>query len=347
LEKAADNGQSEQAVETPSKLLWNMGNVLVCFAWSIAAAYIVALAVWPLLISGTKLNLVGTVLAIIGISVCPALIPPDHSMARAFSCLWCLDSLFRVLDCARQLRKRTANPVAWRAYWTFLIPFPFLLTVFGQKRRISLTLHDNRADLIRCCGSLAVTAMALLLCVQSHHIEALRESFLLDYLTKLVLFAVGVEAASQCQVALERLSGYSAPPLINQAYLARTPAEFWFRYNQRVRQWLHANVFVPCGGRRSPLTGIVAVFLFSAIFHEFFFSLALSQLEGYQFAFFVLQIPAVLVSPQLERLAARGVGGRFVAHGLTWLWFAGTSPLFFHGLDRVFPVFYVSRPWLP
>jgi hypothetical protein len=324
-----------------------MGYILVRFTWSIATAYIVAIAVWPLLKGRTHCSLVGTVLSIIGISLCPALIPPENVMARAISCLLCIDPLFRVLDYARQLRKGTVKPVTWRAYWKFLIPFPFLLTVFREKQQAKPTIHFERMDVARLVVSLSAAAMALFLCMQSRQVAALRESFLLDHLTKLLLFTIGVESASQAQVACERLSGFDTAPIINHAYLARTPAEFWFRFNQRVRQWLSANVFVPCGGRRWPRVGIFIVFLVSAIFHEFFFALATSRLDGYQFAFFILQAPAVILSPRLERLAAQSRGGRFAAHGLTLLWLAGMSPLFFHGLDRVFPFFYASQPWLP
>jgi Acyl-CoA cholesterol acyltransferase len=324
-----------------------MGYTLVRFTWSIATAYIIAVAVWPLLKCRAKRNLVGAGLAIIGISSCPALIPPENIMVRAFSCLLCIDPLFRVLDYARQLRKGTIIPVTWQAYWTFLIPFPFLLTVFGEKQQAKHTLHFEWRYVARLMVGLSAFAIAVFLCVQSHQVAALRESFLLDHLTKLLLFTIAVEMVSQAQIAFERLSGFYAVPIINHAYLARTPAEFWFRYNQRVRQWLYVNVFVPCGGRRLPLAGIIAVFLVSAIFHEFFFALATSRLDGYQFAFFMLQAPAVILSPRLERLAERGIGGRLAAHGLTWLWFAGTSPLFFHGLDSVFPFFYASQSWLP
>jgi hypothetical protein len=324
-----------------------MRYTLVHFTGSIATAYIVALAIWPLLRCGATRNRVGTGLAILGISACPALIQPEQVMARAFSCLLCIDLLFRVVDYARQLRRGTISPVTWRDYWSFLIPFPFLLTVFGQKQQVMQTPRFGGAELLRFTISLSTFALAWFLCLKTHQVVALRESFLLDHLMMVLLFAVSVETASQAQVALERLCGFYAAPIVNHAYLARTPAEFWFKYNQRVRQWLYVNVFVPSGGRRAPAAGVITVFLVSATFHEFFFALATSRLDGYQFAFFMLQAPAVILSPQLERLAARGLGGRVTAHGLTWLWFAGTSPLFFHGLDRVFPFVYASQPWLP
>lgn len=324
-----------------------MGDTLIHFTGSIAAAYIVAGAVWALLIGGAKCNLTGTWLAIIAISACPALIPPEHIAARAISCLLCIDPLFRVVDYARQLRRRTFTTVTWRGYCTFLIPFPFLLTVYGQKQYVRQTLRLSGADLLRLMACLAAVVMIPFACLQSHHVAVLRESFLIDHLITMILFIIFVESATQVQVAVERLCGFDAVPLTNHAYLARTPTEFWVRYNQRVRLWLYFNVFLPCGGRTAPRTGVIAVFLVSATIHEFSFALATSRLDGYQFAFFMLQAPAVILSPQLERLAHQGITGRFTAHGLTWLWFAITSSLFFHGANRVFPFIYASQPWLP
>jgi hypothetical protein len=323
-----------------------MEQVLGCSVASVAAAYLVALAVRPLLQGRGKGNLAGTALAVAGIAACPALVPPGEVMARAFSCLLCIDPLFRAVDYARQVRTGRIRPVSWGAYAFFLVPFPFLLTVFGQKRATAPPAI-RAADAARLAAALSAFGAAMLLCAASHRWATLRESFLLDHLTKMVLFIVAVESASRVLALGERLAGFETVPIVDRAWLARTPGEFWFRYNQRVRDWLHVNVFVPCGGRRSRAWGVAAAFLVSAIFHEFFFALATSRLDGYQFAFFLMQAPAVILSPGIDRLVSRGRVGRCIARGLTVFWFAGTSPLFFHGLDRVFPFFYASEPWLP
>jgi hypothetical protein len=128
-------------------------------------------------------------------------------------------------------------------------------------------------------------------------------------------------------------------------YLSLTPAEFWLRYNTRIHSWLEANVYRPCGGG---VRGVAAVFLFSAAFHELAFDIATSQPDGYQFAFFMLQAPAVIASPWLKRIADRyGNAGHGVVRTLTIVWFYFTSMLFFRGMDRIFPIVYASEPWLP
>jgi D-alanyl-lipoteichoic acid acyltransferase DltB (MBOAT superfamily) len=191
--------------------------------------------------------------------------------------------------------------------------------------------------------TLAVVALVLL-----SDNDLLRSSFALDHVTKLVIFVVLIESLSRLLVGLERLAGFDTTPIVQNMFLARTVAEFWRRYNRRVHDWFEVNVFRPGGGRRAPVRAVVLVFLVSALFHEVMFDVALSRIDGYQFAFFALQIPAVLASGWLERLARRGgLVGKVVAHGVAILWMVSTSVFFFRGVHRIFPVVYVSEPWLP
>lgn len=148
-------------------------------------------------------------------------------------------------------------------------------------------------------------------------------------------------------LGLERLFGFDTAPIIDRAYLSRSPAEFWHRYNQRVRWWLTLNVFRPSGGLRAPARGIWATFVVSALLHEVAFGIATSCFDGYQALFFLLQAPAVIASRPLERLEKRGIAGALVARLITLLWLAATSMLFFRGVDRVFPFVYAGGPWLP
>jgi D-alanyl-lipoteichoic acid acyltransferase DltB (MBOAT superfamily) len=171
---------------------------------------------------------------------------------------------------------------------------------------------------------------------------------LLDHTVKAALFVVVVEAGSQSLLALERLAGFDPPPIMDRTYLARTPAEFWFRWNQRLRMWFFDNVFLPGGGRRRPVQGVFAVFAASALLHEVAFGIATSRFTGCQAIFFLLQAPAVVLSPRLQRLTkSAGALGQLAAHGLTGVWLLATSVFFFEGIHRVFPFFYASQPWLP
>ncbi|MCA8992177.1 MAG: hypothetical protein KDA88_09380 [Planctomycetaceae bacterium] len=318
-----------------------MEDNILQFTTALFAAFAVAFAVWPLLRVRRKWSLVGQFIAIAGVCLAPLLIGSEFIKTRALCSLVCIDLIFRVCDYGRQSRLGIAQPATWRAYAAFLIPFPILVDVFGERKRKrqSFTLQDA-AWLV---GSLLCFALVFEFCRRSGEVRVLRESFLVDHVVKVVLFIFSIELSSVGLSKLEKLFGYEVIPFNNHAYAAESPADFWYRYNQRVRHWLYLNVFATCGGRRNRTLGVLAVFFISALFHEYFFALATSHLDGKQFAFFLLQAPAVLLSPQLKQLAARNTAGKITAHTLTILWFAVTSPLFFAGVDRVFPFVYASR----
>ncbi len=147
---------------------------------------------------------------------------------------------------------------------------------------------------------------------------------------------------------LERLAGFDTRPIVRNAFLARTVAEFWCRFNGRMHAWYRRNVFRPSGGWHAPARATALVFLVSGLHHELMFGIATSGFTGYQLAFFLVQAPAVLASGRLERLARRGgLAGKVAAHGITILFLSVTSVLFFHGVSRVFPSILVNGSPLP
>jgi hypothetical protein len=136
--------------------------------------------------------------------------------------------------------------------------------------------------------------------------------------------------------------------VIRHAYLSQTVGEFWRRYDTRVFTWLYNNVFVPSGGIRKPLRGLFLTYFVSAVLHEVAFGIATSRFDGYQFSFFMLQAPAAVISYRLDSFFQRmGMWRSVLNRMVTIPWFAITSILFFHGVNRVFPTFYASHPWMP
>jgi hypothetical protein len=323
---------------------------VVAFLLAVSAAYVLAAAIFfPVLhwrsaaATGWKVLVAAAVLA------CPLLIPSDQIMGRAFASLVCVDLFFRLMDLSRQVRLSGTGPAIWQDYAWFLNPFPALLVVYAAKERVSSPKGSTGvAALVRtgAGGILFLGMLALTLAVRQNGI--LRGSFWLDHTVKVAIFAVAIESLSQALAGLERLAGFKTRPIVDWAILSRTPAEFWSRYNNRVHDWLYLNVFLPSGGRRAPHRGLIAVFVVSALLHELMFGIATSRFDGYQATFFLLQIPAVMLSGSLTRFRAGwGIAGQIVARGLTILWFGVTSVFFFHGVDRVFPFVYASQPWLP
>jgi hypothetical protein len=321
--------------------------LLACLL-AILAAYAIGIAIFPMLRRGGRISVVTQWIAAPVITALLCAIPAEYVVLRALTALPFIDLTLRIIDFGRQSRAgRTAN-CNWRHYCGLLVPFPLLLVVFGQKNR---RLADRGAwptELARiACGGTVFALGWLCLCL-AQRCSVLRSSFWLDHAVKLVVWVIALEFAAQAAAGLERLLGYNTTPPINRTFISRTPAEFWTRWNQRVYGWLYVNVFLASGGNRAPVRGIVATFFVSAVLHEVMFDIATSRVDGYQATFFLMQIPAVLVSRPLERWARRGspVGVLF-AHAATMGWFAASSVFFFHGIERIFPFYYTAEPWLP
>jgi hypothetical protein len=278
----------------------------------------------------------------------PLLIPPERVKGRALAAFVATDLMFRMVDFLRYRRRHKAAQVSLRDYTRFLIPFPILLVVFSRREQARRGVTLRRPDWPRILGGAALFAGAFLLLDLAQDCPIMRSSFLLDHVVKVLIYLVAIEALAQSLWGLERLAGYNTSPVIQFAFLSRSPAEFWRRYNTRIHAWLYYNAFVPVGGLRAPVRGICLTMLVSGILHELMFAIATSRVDGYQLTFFLLQIPGILASPGLERLARHaGLGGKAVAHGLTIFWMTATSVFFFHGMNRIFPFIYASEPWLP
>lgn len=317
------------------------GALAVSTAFAIAGVCLVLLRV-SLVSKPLLMSFVGAVSLF-----CPLLIPAEHIRTRALASVICVEIWLKLIDLARVTSDPRHAPVTLMQAAQFLVPFPTLLVVYDDKQWRTGTSIE-RQDVLRAAigGSIVFAAFCTLkLLAQA---PAFQQSFLLDHLVKFVLFVVTTEAIAQASVGVERLLGYDTTPIVRRAFLSKTVGEFWYRYNNRVHRWLHYNVFIPCRGFGAPIRGLLLTFFASAVLHELMFGVATSRFDGSQFAFFMLQAPAVLVSQQIAQLRMRQQAIlREFNRLLTILWFAVSSVLFFRGVDRVFSDYYTSQPWLP
>jgi hypothetical protein len=277
--------------------------------------------------------------------ICPLLIPSEHVGLRAAAACISGDLAFKMVDV---FRHRRYDGPAVREYIRFLVPFPVFAVVYPDQRRRLARSDRPCPHALRILAGLAGLGVGMLLAEAKRGISPFRSYFPLDHAAMLVLFVLAIESLSQVLYGLERLAGYDVFPVVRRAFLSRSVPEFWRRFNGRVHDWLHRNVFLASGGRRYPARGVVLVVLVSGLFHEVMFDVATSKITGYQLAFFLIQAPPVLASRWLERLARRrGIAGRVVAHGLTLLFLSAASVLFFRGVSDIFPFIYASRSPLP
>jgi hypothetical protein len=313
-------------------------DVLVRLGLSVALEWAIVFAFTAALRFRSELRLPSLMAAVFGLAASPMVIPAGSPGARALSVFVCVDAILRVIDANR----RAANRAGFRETLRFLIPFPVLL-VTGEEWAASRPARSPIGPaVVRAVIGLAMFLAAWAVLFALPKIEVLRSSFVLDHMVKTTLFAFTLEIIGLLAMGLERLAGFDAPRLMNRILWSRTPAQFWLRYNTRVHMWLIRNVFRRVGAAHHPVWGVVLVFFVSAVFHEAAFDIALSRIDGYQFAFFMLQIPAVLASPALERFAKRGWLPAAIAHFVTIVWFGMTSVFFFRGIGEIFSFYYTA-----
>lgn len=174
----------------------------------------------------------------------------------------------------------------------------------------------------------------------------------LDWRTRPFIFEHAVKAAALClmvfavvnaQMSLTRLLGGVAHDFTDRPFTARTPAEFWRRYNRWVGQFFYEDVFKPAGGRRTPVRVTLLVFLFSALLHEYLFFVITGRVFGYQLVFFGLQ--GVAAAATLRWRPKRWAAAMAIA--LTLAFNLTTSAFFFANVAGVEPIYARPLPnWL-
>ncbi len=313
------------------------------FTAFLVVAYGLAFSVWPALrwseCSGWMVLCVSGV-----VMFTPLAIHPRHIMLRALAAVLAIDLSFKITDFRAAVRRSPDAAHDFFTYCRFLAPFPVLLVRLSKRTRWSgLDLRHGWPTVF---ASLGFGACCVLL-ERLWHVPVLRSSFLLDHTVKFALFAVAIEVLARLIHSLEQLAGYATEPIIQDAYQSTTIADFWRRFNTRVHAWFKANVFPLLNRKRAPVRSLLLTFFVSGLLHEVGFAVATSRIDGYQFMFFMLQASAIVFSHYARRRVAESTIGSVVSRCGTVAWLWGTSMLFFHGVNRVFPWFYASTPWLP
>jgi D-alanyl-lipoteichoic acid acyltransferase DltB (MBOAT superfamily) len=169
------------------------------------------------------------------------------------------------------------------------------------------------------------------------------QQFALEHSAKVVGFYLALLPAAGAAVAVWRLVGGTARDSMDQPYLARTPADFWRRYNRPMQQFFYEDIFKPVGGIRSPIRATLLVFALSAIIHEYVFGIALGRVQGYQAAFFMVQGCAVVATMRIRPKQASPIP--WIVG--TFLFNLASSVLFFASMSGVMRFYAGGLPtWL-
>ena len=96
-----------------------------------------------------------------------------------------------------------------------------------------------------------------------------------EHVGKVIAFFLAVLSGLALAASSWRLLGGRARDFMDNPAAARTPADFWRRYNRNMHEFFLKDVLVAAGGLRSPIRATLIVFGLSALIHEYLFSIAI------------------------------------------------------------------------
>ena len=263
------------------------------------------------------------------VAVAPLWVPGSEPVYRLPATLVTIAMLVKLYD----LHVGGERP-AFREFVPYLFN-PFLVV---YRRRHAVAQPNREEDLHALTWAMVKTAMALPFCVWAFRARWDGVPFLLEHMAKACTIFLAAEYGCAAFAALWRLSGRTAREFMTAPMLARTPADFWRRYNLPVQQFFHENVFLPFGGRRAPVRATMMVFVVSALVHEYVFGIIIGRVQGYQTLFFLIQGLAVIAT-----LRTRPHGRmKWIAIAATLTFNLVVSVLFFASWNQFLPFY--SRP---
>ena len=271
------------------------------------------------------------------IVACPWLIPPEARLLRFIASIAAAVLVIKVIDAAVDLTH--GRTVSWQDHLAFLVnPFTHVRRCLPLERQPAP--GENRSALAL---SGFICAIALVVLQGLFRLDWSGLPFLAEHAAKAGALMAAITAGLRAAAALWRLTGGTAHDFMDRPFTARTPAEFWRRYNRNVHQFFWQDVVGGSPWRRSPIRAMLLVFGLSALLHELVFWAAVGRVQGYQAGFFVLQ-----------GLAAAGTARIKVKGWRALPWLAGTltfnlmsSVLFFASINGVVPFYSRALPaWL-
>ena len=304
---------------------------------AIAVQYLLPLVCFPLLTRrgwAGKLSLIALYLPI---ALSPCLIPARNPLPRALAAVSAIVICVKLFDVRRDVRRGT--PPGWREFVAFLLnPFVHVRRSLPAEPRPSV-----RGDLLQVLGAALGLAAGIILLRALFRVDWGGRPFFAEHVTKVVAFFLAVLSGLALAAASWRLLGGKGRDYMDNPVAARTPADFWRRYNRNMHQFFLKDVLVSAGGLHHPARATLVVFGLSALIHEYLFSIAIGRVQGYQTAFFLLQGFAVAAT---ARVKARGWSAApWVAATLAFNLLS--SVLFFASVNGLVPFYSNELPaWL-
>jgi len=201
----------------------------------------------------------------------------------------------------------------------------------------------QRDNWIRLALSLAGLSVSVAMLRWLFRLDWSARSFAVEHCVKVLGLFCALVPAGAASTCLWRLPGGITRDWFDAVFQARTPADFWRRYNRPVQQFFCEDIFKRVGGFRSPARATLVTFVISGLVHEYVFGVATGRVQGYQMTFFLIHGCAVAATLQVRPRGWQAVP-----------WMAGTlafnlasSVFFFASLNAVVPFYSRGVPeWL-
>ncbi len=305
------------------------------------APYLLALACFALLSHRDKTTGVRSGLLLGGwllIVLSPWLIPAEQPLARFLAAMSSVLIAIKVIDAWLDQRRRSLPPRS--DLWAFLAN-PFILVRRCLPRERPVPGSTNLLRLV--LGSMGC-AVGITLLNGLFRVDGQDWPFLLEHASKVTALMLAIISGLSAATALWRWSGGTARDYMDHPFAARTPADFWRRYNRNMQQFFWEDIFKPLGGHRTPVGTTLFVFGLSALLHEFIFYAAIGRVQGYQTVFFALQ--GVAAATTLRVRAKKGWAAiPWIAATLAFN--LASSVFFFASIHEVTPFYARGLPdWL-
>lgn len=272
----------------------------------------------------------------------PFVIPPEERFARFVVSLVALVIVAKVVELARG---RVHDPAMTRSFWRYLFwrgfaadsRWPVDAEAAARARREGGRRLGRFLTKVAGIGALLAIATAAPRLLEPWPALMLWNLFFGWFLMSGVADSVS---------GLGMLSGIHLAEMFKAPPLARSPLDFWsHRWNLIFKTWAYRNVFLPAGGLRRPLRGMLWVFAMSAIVHEYIVFASVGRTEGHMTAFFALHGAATILTAAVARKRRnRPLLPRAVAVPLHLGWFTLTAPFFFTPVFEIV-TFHGVRLW--
>ena len=305
-------------------------------SWTLVAMAMTAVPLYGHLVVTGRRTSPAFALGVMFSAALPWLLPSDEPIARLFVAVWAISIGFRMADVAYG-RYPCPEMLATvpRAVFTFVLGpdgrWPHSASEAARNRRAGrMRIGRAVAKQVPAIGLLALgTAWPQM------HQWVLVEMFWLLWLT---YFVATASFDILCGIGM-LVAGVWAAECFDVPPLATSPRDFWSRrWNLLFRTQVHRHIFTPLGGGARPVLGVVAVFAFSALVHEYIVIASLGTTGGHMTVFFALHGAATLAYGAWWRRRGRPPMPRVLAVPTHLVWFTATAYFFFTPMLEILPV---------